>query len=1057
MAGTIYYGRSFTALRDTAFEWLEQHTANSPETGRFIESNAYQRNEIARAWRDDHSDLRLTVSSLSQFAIELHDQLFSPYPGIQTLDRRRLIEQALVSLSSDTLSSPRQHANSISELFRAVEAEGIDSVTGLETRLAQSECSAEQQTLVTQAYQTYRDLQTTVVHPQVRSNSEKIQAVANADQTLTDAVPHLDAIVLSGVTDPSTVETALIDRLATEFSIAVLLPVPAQTQPTAGVGAAIGDTLSTLTSIGLETTWVSADDTQPLAPVAEQLYQPTTHTISTDHITWHTAPTPDREVRHLARCIRDRLASDPHCQPDDLVVLAPGLLSYRDSIADIFASYDIPHRYHVSVLLERTYAGRAVLDAVALCEQPRSDRVADLVTNPLVEIAGIDAAEVTDIQRRLYTTDIDRFRYELDESREGLDDLLGIIETVQTASPTTIVSEFETLLEELHLDDAIDALDESKSIATGYEQRAFNRVNSILDSVNRICETLSPTAPLTELTTALEGVRVPAPTRASAGVVDIIGLDDILLTEFTELYVLGATQTNLPRRQSRPRYFQQIGEELGLYEPHRQRRRDRYRFGMAVANAATVHITTPETTADDERQLPSPFVTELNAVADVRTTEGLHTERRGSREDLQRDLAGAEPDAIATALSDAQTAGTVDQSFVTAATRGAECGANRGRDSLTEHDGQLSAAARSTLNDRLTELPVSHSRLTTYAKCGFRYMLQTGWEMEDTDEITPGVSSLELGSLIHDTVEAFFRRLQDTDGAHVDLTTWDQKTLEHRLLTAGEDALAESTASFDDVFSQRQLARIFGGLATDADDIQSDLPAAVIDTSTTGLLRQFLEKEQARAADGHRPVHFEASFGDETGVTLPDGQSVPITGIIDRVDRSPDGTATVFDYKFSRDYRVDNREQNARDGIDFQLPMYTLGAPGILQDDADIGVHEVDAHYYILNSEPNVDIRSSLRSQFDEFDFSSITTETFPRWISEAVRGIDNGAFQPTLVDERTAGCSYCAFRDVCDVRHHRRYDVIEQIDTAAHPAYVPRGARPEETRTPLPGGEDDD
>ena len=1057
MTGVVYYSRSFSSLREAAFEWLDEKTDQTPESAWFVETNDYQRQAINDAWRQEHSDFRLTVSGLTGLGMELHEQLFGPYPGIETLERRRMIEQALLVLDTATIAEPRQHTESISELFREIEAAGVTSIPELEAMLSNSDCRPDQQSVVKQAYQTYHDIRETLAHPQALSNSQKLQAVVNTDQSLTDALPHLDAIVISGLTDLSAIEQAFVERLSTEFPVVVCLPTPTETEPTAGTGAALKDTLEILTSeLGMDPTWIPSEQPLPLASVTERLYRPTVDVVSTDRLTWHKAPTPEREVRHFARQIRDTLATDPDRGPDDIVVLAPGLLSYRDSLVDVFDAYDIEHTYRVSVLLERTYAGRAVLDAISLCESPRGDRIAQLATNPLVTLPDIDPAELADRQRRLYTPDPERLMRELDASREGVATLLEHLDAVQTATAAEVVPAFERLLEYIDLEANLEALGENATSDIGYEQRAHKRVEEILSSVQTVCETVSPETPLKQLAAALEGVRVTPPSQASDGVVEIIGLEDIPMAEFTDLYVLGATRDNLPRRQTRPRYFQQIGEQLDLYEQNKQRDIDRYRFGMAVTNASRVHITTPETTADDERQLPSPFIDELTAVTDLKPTEGVNTEQRGTREDLQRALAGSDPETVATALSHASD-DVADQAFTTAARRSVRCGANRGSDELTKHDGQLSATEMDALHEKLDKTPVSHSRLTDYAKCGFRYLLTNGWELEEPEDIDPGISSLDIGLLIHKTAEKFFIRIQNDDKSPVDLSTHNREELEKELLQAGFDELSAIEDSSDDVFTLTTLAKIFAGLATPEENEYYHPPQQTVTDATEGILVQFLKKERSRAAAGHRPLYFEEPFGWEAGIEAPDGKSLPIKGIIDRIDRTADGTVTVFDYKFSRQSSVRRRENQARDGVNFQLPMYLLGARSILENNSDLQPHDIDARYYILSAAPELKIRNSLNSRFDDLDFERFLSETVPARISQALHGVEGGAFQPAIVGESMAPCSYCEFRDICDVRHHRRYDTIEHIDKTDHPAYVPRGARPADADTQLAGGDADE
>jgi hypothetical protein len=76
-----------------------------------------------------------------------------------------------------------------------------------------------------------------------------------------------------------------------------------------------------------------------------------------------------------------------------------------------------------------------------------------------------------------------------------------------------------------------------------------------------------------------------------------------------------------------------LGEALDLFERRTQRNRDRYRFGMLVANAKRVHITTSEATIDDEPILVSPFVDEvaiLNWLNALRSVNGFGSSSESS-------------------------------------------------------------------------------------------------------------------------------------------------------------------------------------------------------------------------------------------------------------------------------------------------------------------------------------------------------------------------------------------------------------------------------------------
>ncbi|WP_336136434.1 PD-(D/E)XK nuclease family protein [Natronomonas amylolytica] len=1018
-----------------------------------METNDYQRDQIEDAWREEHNGLRLTVSGLSDFALTIHERLFGPYPDIETLDRRRMIEQALLALDErDDLATPRHHTPSISELFREFEADGVRDASTLRERLRATDCSSTQRDMLVAAYTQYLDLRETIAHPEARSQNAKLTAVANSERSLQDAFPHLDAIVISGFIDPSSVELAVLERLADEFPVLVLLPTPTPDTPTAGIGSAIEETVDALVKRGFESERTSSSDEQPLTETAARLYrQVSPLETPPEEISWHKAPTPDREIRHLARRLRRRLATDETCTPDDILVLAPGLLSYREGIADIFDAYGIDHVYRVSILLERTHVGRAVLDAVELCEQPRSDRIGQLATNPLVDLPNVDATEVSDVQRRLYTTSIDQFTAELGPSEAGVESLLDHVAAVRDARPAEIVPTFERLLEHLGLEEAIETLAPEATIDAGYEGAAFSRISRILESVQTVCEELDPDEPLTEVATALEGVRVPPPPQVTDDCVELIGLQDTPMADFDELYVLGATDGNLSGTETRPRYFQSIGEALDLFERHTQRDRDRYRFGMLLANAKRVHITTPETTIDDEPLLVSPFVDELARVTSIEPTTGVASEARGAREDLQRAMAGADPESLAPALTAAKENGHVPEAFSEMALRGAECGSSRAADALSEHDGQLSTEAIAVLDDRLTKTPFSHTRLTRYAKCGFKYMLRTGWQFEADDDLEPGVSSLEIGSVIHETVERFYRGLQPDVGEPVDPTAFDRDDLERRLLEAGLGAVDGADESFDGVFDRATLQTLFAGLATPELNDYHDPHAETRSGEATGLFLQFLETELDRATDGHRPTYFEIEIGADDGVPLGE-RTVPIGGRVDRIDTNEaDNRVSLFDYKSSSEAGARRRENQALAGVDFQLPLYMLGAPTLFDGRDGLRPHHVDAGYYLLNDGPTATLRPSLAERFDEVDMGAFLDDVVPDRIEHAIDGIDDGAFQPALVGESTAQCEYCEFSDVCDVRHHRRYDVIEQIDETDASTYVPDGARPGDTVEYLP------
>jgi hypothetical protein len=61
--------------------------------------------------------------------------------------------------------------------------------------------------------------------------NEKLAAVARSDENLKAAFPHLDAIVVSGLYDPTAVEAELLERLAETVPVLVLVPTTTPETP----------------------------------------------------------------------------------------------------------------------------------------------------------------------------------------------------------------------------------------------------------------------------------------------------------------------------------------------------------------------------------------------------------------------------------------------------------------------------------------------------------------------------------------------------------------------------------------------------------------------------------------------------------------------------------------------------------------------------------------------------------------------------------------------------------------------------------------------------------
>jgi ATP-dependent helicase/nuclease subunit B len=335
-------------------------------------------------------------------------------------------------------------------------------------------------------------------------------------------------------------------------------------------------------------------------------------------------------------------------------------------------------------------------------------------------------------------------------------------------------------------------------------------------------------------------------------------------------------------------------------------------------------------------------------------------------------------------------------------------------------------------------------------------------DIEAPEEFHLEPQKVDLGSLVHDIFEKFYRGLQDDQGDPVHLTEYDRGFLEERLLEQTRDSLAESDIDFDDVFYERWLEQLLAGLVTpDVNEYFGDgRPHQGIDR---GLFVRFLDAEYDDNDDVPAwfevPMDFADSEEGEITVTTPGGREISVSGFIDRVSlrEQDDGTieGLVHDYKTS-----DPETIQTIDGIEFQLPLYTLATRAELAAQHGDTLGTVDGQFYVTEPPTEVTRKWSLRYYIErndgtDEDYERFLTETVPTRVGEIADGIENGAFQTTTLSPKEAGCRYCDYRDICDVRHHQRQEIIQEMDRSGAPGYVPQRARDGSFLDTL-GGEDE-
>nr|WP_279303227.1 PD-(D/E)XK nuclease family protein [Salinibacter ruber] len=201
---------------------------------------------------------------------------------------------------------------------------------------------------------------------------------------------------------------------------------------------------------------------------------------------------------------------------------------------------------------------------------------------------------------------------------------------------------------------------------------------------------------------------------------------------------------------------------------------------------------------------------------------------------------------------------------------------------------------------------MSAGRLETFAETPYLYFLKYVLGVEPLDEPAlddePWLNALRRGSILHATFEAFMTTLREGD---------ERPAAEHEPLL--EDTLQ---AAFK------------------AETEQVAPPSDVVEEAAFRRLRAdalvFLRAETAHCRT-HAPLYHEVGFGygpyrrqeeDFGAVTIPvEGREMSLRGRIDRVDRRPDGTLAVWDYKTGRASSFEEGDPVA-DGAQLQWALY---------------------------------------------------------------------------------------------------------------------------------------
>jgi len=331
--------------------------------------------------------------------------------------------------------------------------------------------------------------------------------------------------------------------------------------------------------------------------------------------------------------------------------------------------------------------------------------------------------------------------------------------------------------------------------------------------------------------------------------------------------------------------------------------------------------------------------------------------------------------------------------------------AARDGDKFTEWDGFV-PAARALLDPRASGKPVSVTRLERLVLCPFRYFVEHGLGLEVVEEDPDRdewLDPLQRGAALH---EIFARLCREAYAGG-------------RRLNPRSDA-----------FRARQLAD--ETLAS----LRAECPPpseVVFDRERGELLRDvelFVEFEAKRTDS--EPVAFEVAFGHDDGgeeplaqpdpieITLGKGESFLLRGTIDRIDRLPDGSYEVIDYKTGR-YDRAKWQGTFRGGAMLQHALYGVAAASLLRR---------------LEPKPlvarGVYEFPSARGGGERVEILPPSQATLARVLSDLFDVMAGGAFVPADTEKE---CNYCDFSGAC---HMPVAQATAKIDNQANTALDP-------------------
>jgi RecB family exonuclease len=299
--------------------------------------------------------------------------------------------------------------------------------------------------------------------------------------------------------------------------------------------------------------------------------------------------------------------------------------------------------------------------------------------------------------------------------------------------------------------------------------------------------------------------------------------------------------------------------------------------------------------------------------------------------------------------------------------------------------------------------PRSPTSLERYASCPFSFFLGQVLGVDPLDDPTDleEISGRDTGSLVHLAMERFIAERGIGKSPDEPWSPDDRRRLEEIAAAIADSFVAEGRTGRPLLWGVRweRLRRMLGDIL-DEDDI---------------LRREWRST----------PIAVEHAFGfddDPVVLDLGDGRQVAFRGVIDRIDRTDDGSLLVVDYKTGSRYGYDGLDDDITGrGRKLQLGVYALAA----RHDQPAGA--VDPRYWFAGSGSGTPVLLGRR-------FDDDAERRFRDVVGTVLDGVVGGRFPANPGEERWDrsrylhdNCKWCDFDRVCPTTRGWHWQQVRQ------------------------------